>query len=485
MSIRLINQALKDTRQKRVRFYPMTDCIFIIFGATGDLTKRKLIPALYKLVQDNKVEKFAIIGAAIDAIDADEIIERARNFVPNIDETIWQRLKKNTYYQQVNFNTSSDFDALARYINQIEKEHNLSGNRLAYMAVASNFFCMITQEIGRTGVIKRDGKNRTWQRIAYEKPFGTSAQSAHEINTCIKQWFNEEQIYRIDHYLTKELVSNITLVRFTNIVFEPLWNNKYIDYVQIIMDESVGLEGRGRYYDQYGVLKDVIQNHALQLISLVAMELPKQLRSRFIHDEKAAVLQRIRFEDGFLGQYTDYTSEPDVAPDSQTPTFACLRLAIDSPRWEAVPFYIKAGKKMNKKNTSIYIKFKDVACDVSPYCIYESNVLNIQIDPDSRFSLQLNTKKPGPTLDVTPVQLSFSRNYVFGTLTPEAYEILLEQIMAGDQAISVQADEIEYSWNVIEHIESHKLPEYTYQPNSFGPLQLETFAQKYKFKWLA
>jgi glucose-6-phosphate 1-dehydrogenase len=197
------------------------------------------------------------------------------------------------------------------------------------------------------------------------------------------------------------------------------------------------------------------------------------------------VLQRIRFEDGFLGQYTDYTSEPDVAPDSQTPTFACLRLAIDSPRWEAVPFYIKAGKKMNKKNTSIYIKFKDVACDVSPYCIYESNVLNIQIDPDSRFSLQLNTKKPGPTLDVTPVQLSFSRNYVFGTLTPEAYEILLEQIMAGDQAISVQADEIEYSWNVIEHIESHKLPEYTYQPNSFGPLQLETFAQKYKFKWLA
>lgn len=463
----------------------MNECTFLIFGGTGDLTKRKLIPALYKLIQDKKIEKFAVIGAAIDAATPAEFIDRARYFVQNIDETIWQKLKNNSYYHEVNFGKPADFDSLARFVEKIENEKDLPGNRIVYMAIPSLFYCDVTEQVGRTGIVKKQLPQNIWQRLVYEKPFGLDLASAKQINGCINKWFDEKQIYRIDHYLTKELVSNITLVRFTNIIFEPLWNNKYIDYVQIVLNESIGLEGRGKYYDKYGVLKDIVQNHGLQLLSLIAMELPDQLRPDTIRDRKADVLKHVAPTDGFLGQYINYHAEPDVEPASKTATFACLRFLVDVPRWKNVPFYIKAGKKLDKKNTSIHIKFKDVTCDVTPYCIYQSDYLTIQIDPDASFSLQLNTKKPGPTYDVTPVQLTFSQNYVFGAQTPEAYELLLEQIILGDQSISVRFDEIEYSWNIIEKIEQMRLPEYQYQPNSFGPIQLEQFAKTYNLGWRA
>ncbi|OQA36405.1 MAG: Glucose-6-phosphate 1-dehydrogenase [Candidatus Dependentiae bacterium ADurb.Bin331] len=465
----------------------MNECTFIILGATGDLTKRKLIPALYKLVRDKRIEKFIIVGAAFEDVTSQEFLSRAKPFISSLDEKLWSKIEQATTYQRIDFRNEKDFELLHEHVVKREQEKKINGNRLAYLATASAFFCDISDSLGKSGLIQRadaDGFcGKVWQRIVYEKPFGLDQKSAHQINACITKWFNENQIFRIDHYLTKELVSSIVLVRFTNIIFEPLWNHNYIDYVEIILSETLGLEGRGRYYDQYGVLRDVVQNHAMQLLSLIAMELPERLSAAGIQDQKAAVLKKIKIEDGFLGQYADYHQETDVNPQSQTPTFACLKFSIDTPRWANIPFYIKAGKRLDRKDTSVHIKFKNVDCTLKESCVYESDHLTIQIEPEAIFSLQLNTKQPGSLYEVTPVSLAFNHNYVFRTATPEAYEVLIEQIMLGDQSVSVRFDEIEYAWAVIDSIEKLHLPFYRYQQMSSGPDELKAFAQKYKMRW--
>lgn len=466
----------------------MNDCSFIILGATGDLTRRKLIPALYKLLHDKKVSKFIVVGAARDAVDAGELIERAKPFVQNCDQKLWEVLKKNTYYHRLDFNTCQDFFTLQTFVKNLEEKNGLKGNRLVYLATPSSFFCTITESIGQSGLIQRATGPQAmvgdvWHRIVYEKPFGLDLSTAHETNVCIVNLFSEEQIYRIDHYLTKELVSNIVLVRFTNIFFEPLWNNRYIDHVQITLSETLGIEERGYYYDQYGVLKDVVQNHALQLLSLVGMELPDKLTAQSIRDQKAGVLKKVTITDGLLGQYSGYTQEAGVNSLSTTPTFACLRFLINTPRWQGIPFYVKAGKRLERKNSSIHIVFKRVECTIQESCTYESDWLHIQIEPDANFSLQLNTKRPGSTYEVMPVPLTFSKNYVFGAASPEAYEILLEQIMLGDQSVSVRFDEIEYAWSIIDATQRFKLPLYFYAQLSDGPQELKDFDHKYNIRW--
>ncbi|MGB8468510.1 MAG: glucose-6-phosphate dehydrogenase [Candidatus Babeliales bacterium] len=466
----------------------MNECTFIILGATGDLAKRKLIPALYRLIHDHKIDRFIIVGAARDESSADGYINRAREHIRSVDDTVWRTLQKNSYYYQIDFTDQASFNRLTAFVSSLEKEYQLSGNRIVYLAVPSLLFCPITQALGVSKLVSKarndgtiDGKQ--WHRIVYEKPFGLDELSAHEINQCINTHFDESQIYRIDHYLTKELVSSIVLVRFTNMIFEPLWNNQYIDEVQIIVDETVGMEGRGAYYDEYGVLKDVVQNHMLQLLSLVAMELPEDLDAHHIRNQKAATLQHIRFADGLLGQYRGYTSEKNVSPTSQTPTFAALKMFVDTPRWQGVPFYIKTGKCLEQKNSSIHIKFKEVPCRLRAQCIYSSNYLTIQIDPISSFSIQLNTKKPGEQFEVTPVQLAFNHDYTFGTATPEAYEILLEHIMAGEQSVSVRLDEIEYAWKIIDAIQGSELSVYKYMQASNGPQELLAFNQRNGIVW--
>jgi glucose-6-phosphate 1-dehydrogenase len=463
----------------------MNNCVFVILGATGDLARRKLFPALYKLIQDKKIDNFIVVGAAFEQVSPDYIIDRSKEFIPIIDEDIWQRLKKSTYYQQLDFTNSDDFKRLAMLVTSLEREHNLAGNRLIYLAVPAHLFCTITTESGKSGLVKKatDEHNKIWHRIVYEKPFGTSLENAREINKCIQQYFTEKQVYRIDHYLTKELVGSILLVRFTNMIFEPLWNKKYIDQVQIILSETLGMEGRGRYYDQYGVLKDIVQNHIMQLIALTAMELPQELNAHYISNQKSDVLQKVQCEDGIFGQYKGYKNEKDVQADSLTPTFAQLRMTIDTERWCGVPFYIKTGKALHRKNSSIHIKFKEVECQLRERCAYTSNYLTIQISPDASFLLQLNTKQPGTTHEVTPINLSFSHNYVFGTMTPEAYEVLLEQIMLGEQSISVRFDEIEYSWEIIEQIETMNLPLFYYEQRSEGPQEAVAFSKKYNIRW--
>lgn len=465
----------------------MNSCAFIILGATGDLTKRKLIPAIYRLVVDKKIENFVIIGAALDDLEPHQFLKNSYSFIRNADENILKKIEERSYYQSINFADYDGFIKLNNLILSLEKKYSLSGNRLVYLATAAHHFSLITKSLGRSRVVAKSDNpvSVPWQRIVYEKPFGTSEQTALKTNQCITEWFNEDQIYRVDHYLTKELVSNIVLVRFTNIIFEPLWNKNYIDHVQIIMSETIGLENRGSYYDYYGIVKDIIQNHIMQLLSLVAMELPGSITAHDIKNEKAHVLQKVRVIDGVLGQYEGYTLEKDINPHSQTPTFACLKMVIDTPRWQDVPFYVKAGKRLDKKDTSIHIKFKNVDCTLKQSCLYESDYLSIQIEPDASFSLQLNIKHPESIYEVTPIILSFSHNYVYHSATPQAYEILLEQVMAGERSVTVRFDEIEYAWRVIDTIAHLNLPLYRYKQLSTGPEQLETFNQRYGLRWRA
>ncbi len=454
-----------------------------MLGATGDLAKRKLFPAIYRLIADKKLDNFAIIGAAIDDLSAEAVLERSKEFIKELDTSIWQQLKERTFYQPLDFRRLDDFHALANLVRQQEKKYNL-GNRFFYLATAAHFYCDITEHLGASGLVKRlQPKDEYWHRIVYEKPFGHDLESAHEINACIAKLFNESQIYRVDHYLTKELVSSIALVRFTNCVFEPLWNNQYIDQVQITLTETIGIESRGGYYDLYGALRDVVQNHMLQLLALTAMEPPDKLIGEFIRGERAKVLEKVHVNDVMLGQYKNYKTEKDVNPDSQTETFAVLYLTIDNPRWTGVPFFLKTGKKLNKKETAIHIRFKQVDCLLARNCPSEPNWLTIGIEPDARFLLSLNAKKPGETDVVVPVPMEFSHSAFFGPGTPTGYEVLLEEAIRGEQATSVRFDEIESAWRVIDEVKAKKFPLFAYEVGSRGPKESEEFEKKHDMRW--
>jgi len=462
----------------------MASCTIIILGVTGDLTRRKLIPAIYRLLAGGKLDDFALVGAAIDDVGPDEVLAGARQYLRSVDEDVWQRLASRTYYQQLDFLEAGDFVKLAGLVDRVEEEHDLSGSRLIYMAASPDYFCAITHGIAATGIAQRRGAGETlWHRIVYEKPFGHDLASAHEINDCIADQFHEAQVYRIDHYLTKELVSNIALVRFTNIVFEPLWNRHYIDQVQIVLSEEVCIEGRGAYYDAYGALRDVVQNHMLELLALVAMESPEKLTGRFIQEERAKVLRRTRAVDGVLGQYAGYRDETGVPLDSNTETFALLRLEVDNPRWEGVPFYLKTGKCLEATESAIHIRFKPTDCLLARNCPVASNWLTIRVAPDAAFILSLNAKKVGHAEELAPIAMEFCHSCAYGPLTPEAYEVLLEEVMKGERTATVRFDEIEYAWQIIDQVRNMDLPLHQYVRDAEGPEQALAFANKYGIRW--
>lgn len=461
----------------------MNECTIIILGATGDLAKRKLIPAIYQLIANKKIEKVMVVGAAFEQDTAQEIIGRAKSFIPRLDEEIWQQLQNVFYYQQLDFNKNEDFVTFEKVISSLEKKHKLKGNRIIYLATASTFFCKITQQLAASGLAKKGAAEKEpWSRIVYEKPFGNNLQSAHEINECIAQLFNENQIYRIDHYLSKELVSNIALIRFTNCIFEPLWNNRYIDNVQIILNETDGIDGRGHYYDKYGALKDVVQNHMLELLALIGMEAPEKLSGDYVAVQRAKVLEKVQYVDGILGQYKGYKNIPGVASSSRTETFAVLYLQINNPRWAGVPFYLKTGKCLDKQETVIHIKFKQVDCLLARDCPSDSNYLTIKIAPEATFSLSLNAKKVGEQ-SVMPIKMEFCHSCLFAAQTPLAHEILLSEVIRGERSIAVRFDEIEYAWKVIDHIEALQLPVSQYEPRTDGPQALKEFEKKHGMRW--
>lgn len=463
----------------------MNDIMLIVLGASGDLARRKLIPALYHLMVQKKVQKIGIVGAALDDTTVDAIFEGARPFVKHIDEDAWQNLRACMIYERMDVGKESDFTRLEKRVSAFEKERGLSGNRLIYVAMAAEFFCSITTLAASSGLAKRKGESELpWNRLVYEKPFGHDLQSALEINACIKKSFEESQIYRIDHFLTKELVSNIALIRFANCVFEPLWNNKYIDQVHIIVSEDLSIERRGAYYDKYGALADVMQNHMLELLALIAMEAPEKLTGNYVRNRRAEVLKKVQVVDGFLGQYNGYLKENNVAPQSKTETFGMVQLRVANERWAGVPFYLKTGKCLDKKETIIHIKFKPVDCLLTHNCPVPSNWLTIQVFPEETFSLSLNVKKPGYKDEVVPVPMEFCHSCLFGAMTPQAYEVVLEEVMRGEQSISVRFDEIEYAWQVIDKIRAMKLTVHSYDVGSPGPIDaIDAFEKKHDMEW--
>ena len=467
----------------------MNDCAIILLGATGDLSTRKIFPALYTLFKNNKLGNSIIIGAALSEVTAQQLLDTVKKYIKPSDEDTWHAFTQRVLYFPVNFSNPEDFNSLAAYVTVQEKKAKLAGNRIVYCATAPYFYCTITQALAASGLVKRmpsaaRNERALFQRIVYEKPFGHDLASAQEINACIAAHFEEQQIFRIDHYLTKELVGNIALVRFTNIVFEPLWNNRYIDHVQIIFDEELCLDGRGAFYDKYGALADVMQNHMMQLVALIGMEAPQKLTGDFIRTERAKVLQKVKVIDALLGQYKGYHQEQGVAPDSKTETFAEVYARIDNPRWAGVPFYLKAGKCLDKKETAIYIKFKQVDCLLSKACPSESNNLTIEISPNPLFALTLNAKVPGKNDEVSPVKMTFASD-VFGPQSPEAYETLFEEILKGEQSVSVRFDEIEYAWKIIDAVRALKPPLYEYERRSKGPQEgQELFQKKHGMRWI-
>lgn len=460
--------------------------VIVIFGASGDLSKKKLLPALYNLIHKNNITNFCIIGAAFDKVSAEDILQETKPYVHIIDDSTWEHFSHRFFYQTCDFTQNNDYHTLKQFIDIRKKALNIDKhNTLIYFAVAAHFFCDITQHIAQVKIATiSEPHDVYWTRLVYEKPFGHNLASAQKINDCIATYFNEDQIYRIDHYLTKELVSNIALVRFTNIIFEPLWNNRYIDNVQIILSEDEGIGNRGSYYDHFGALSDVVQNHMLELLALIGMEAPKALYGDYVRDERAKVLTKISVVDTFYGQYEQYRQEPFVSKDSNTETFAVAYLRINNPRWAGVPFYLKTGKCLNKKETMIHIKFKAVDCLLAS-CSIDANVLTIEISPNANFSLRLNAKKPGEDDVMIPITMEFCHSCIFGNLNDFAYETLLSGVVKGEQSVSVRFDEIEYAWKIIDALKQEQPEVFTYACGSAGPKELEKFNKKHGIRWLS
>ena len=454
-------------------------CTVVIFGATGDLTHRKLIPALYNLSANGELPPgVKIIGfARRDKSDVDfrEGLEKLNREVSRTghDNEVWDHFVENIHYHRSEFTDTEGYRKLAERLDQIDRECGGHGNRLYYIASAPEFFGDILDQLKAAGLsAERPGG---WSRVIVEKPFGTDLKSAEELNKVVNRTFYEKDTYRIDHYLGKETAQNLMVLRFANGIFEPLWNHQYIDQIQITCAENLGMEGgRGAYYDQAGALRDMVQNHLLQLLSLVAMEPPTDLSADGVRDEKVKVLRSLRpwdtpekvAQNVVRAQYRDghvdgnpvpgYREEDRVDPESMTETYVALRLMIDTWRWSGVPFYIRMGKRLPKKSTEISVHFKSppgVLFNSLPGGVPGENVLVIRIQPDEGISLRMVSKIPGTSLRLEPVKMDFHYATSFGKGSPEAYERLLLDAMAGDATLFARRDEVEQAWRFIDHIE--------------------------------
>jgi glucose-6-phosphate 1-dehydrogenase len=449
-------------------------CVVIIFGASGDLTKRKLIPALYRLVQERLLPaEFAIIGLARTEMDTDEFRARMKEAVEqfseagSVDEEVWNSFAQGIHYLTSDINNAEDYVKLAELLERVDRERATHGNRLFYLSVAPRFFSTTIKQLGAAGLTKP--QEGSWARVIIEKPFGTDLESARRLNREIHEYLDESQIYRIDHYLGKETVQNLLVFRFANGIFEPLWNRQYIDHVQITNAEKVGVEGRGGYYDSAGVVRDMIQNHVFQVLALVAMEPPARLESEAVRDEKIKAMiaaraftrERVRNE-CVRGQYgpgsidgkpvPGYRQEPDVAPDSTTETFAMTTMYFDNWRWAGVPFYIRSGKRLPKRVTEIAIQFKSAPHQLFGADVMEMvtpNQLVIRIQPDEGITLRFAAKVPGQITNIRDVNMDFRYGSSFGVQLAEAYERLLLDCILGDSTLYARSDMTERGWELV------------------------------------
>ncbi len=474
----------------------------VIFGAAGDLTKRLVVPALYNLACANLLpEEFAIVGFDLAQKNDDawhnELFQMTEQFVKGapaggqVNMDVWNRLTSRMSYLQGDLTKPESYQTLKSQLAQKDQQHGTCGNYVFYLAIADRFFGTVVEQLGQSGLAREDKAD--WRRVVIEKPFGHDLQSAKALNAQILKVLDEDQIYRIDHFLGKETVQNIMLFRFANGLFEPLWNRDRIDHVQITVSETVGVEQRGSFYEKTGALRDMIPNHGFQLVAMTAMEAPNSFNADGIRSEKAKVVEAIRICESnevpcqaARGQYgpgkidgvdvPGYRSEPHVAPDSNVETYAALRLSIENWRWSGVPFYIRTGKRMARRKSQIAIKFKEVPAALLRDTRVKKPIPNwllIRIQPDEGIAFEFGAKIPGPQMKVGDVRMDFKYHDYFGTAPSTGYETLIYDVMTGDATLFQRADNIEAGWRVVEPIleywasETPKFP--NYPAGSQGP----------------
>ncbi|MBN6888773.1 glucose-6-phosphate 1-dehydrogenase [Cytobacillus horneckiae] len=480
--------------------------LIMIFGATGDLAKRKLFPSLYRLYKRGKLsERYAVIGVARRELTNDAFQESVRSSVQDAikDHDGLDEFISHFYYHSHDVTDSSSYLALKTMANQLDENYHLEGNRIFYLAMAPEFFGTIAEHLKSDGLTDVAG----FKRLVIEKPFGRSLASAKVLNDQLRQAFSEDEVYRIDHYLGKEMVQNIEVIRFANAIFEPLWNNRYISNIQVTSSEVLGVEERGRYYEKSGALRDMVQNHMLQMVALLAMEPPIRLNTDEIRAEKVKVFRAMKplegdaVKENFVrGQYgrglvnneevKGYREEPMVDAESNTETYVAGKLTIDNFRWAGVPFYIRTGKKMAAKSTKIVIQFKDIPMNLyyQTEKTLNPNLLVIHIQPEEGITLYLNAQKTGEHMDATPVKLNFSNNCIDHMNTPEAYERLLYDCMRGDATNFAHWDEVALSWSFVDKIseiwEGTKADNFpNYEANTMGPKEADELLERDGFFW--
>jgi glucose-6-phosphate 1-dehydrogenase len=469
----------------------------VIFGASGDLTQRKLVPSIFNLYRKGRMpKKFCIVGFGGTAFTDEEfrrhLEEGLKQFASfKYSEGEWDHFASDLGYRQGRYDNAEDFKKLEGMLKDWEAG---PGDRIYYMATPPGVFPNIIDQLAQTGQLAEDDG---WRRVVIEKPFGTDLKSACDLNEQIHKALNEKQIYRIDHYLGKETVQNILVSRFSNTIFEPLWNRNYIDHVEITVAEQVGVEHRARFYDQVGVLRDMFQNHLLQLVSLVAMEPPVSFDASALRNEKVKVLSAIRpmkVEDvprkTVLAQYKGYREEEGVNKDSRTPTYAAVRLQVDNWRWQGVPFYLRSGKSLKEKLSQVTIEFKE-----PPHLLFPNteshltpNMLVLYLQPDEGMHLRFEAKVPDTVSEMRSVDMEFHYEDSFGkTAIPEAYERLLLDVLTGDPSLFTRADEVETAWGIIDPIirawDKQKEPLPVYESGTWGPAETDELLAKDKRKW--
>ncbi|HEV8635989.1 MAG TPA: glucose-6-phosphate dehydrogenase [Chloroflexota bacterium] len=487
-------------------------CALVIFGATGDLTHRKLVPALYSLAQQRLLPpQFALVGFArrdwSDEKFRDEMRQGVQEFGRGAQGGVWESFASGLFYNRADFANPDGYRRLAELLRRVDQERGTAGNRLYYLATAPENYPQIIRNLVEAGLTHRD-ENGPWNRIVVEKPFGHDLASAQRLNRqLLTQAFRERQVFRIDHYLGKETVQNILAVRFANLIFEPIWNAQYVDHVQITVAESVGVEGRAGYYDETGATRDMVQNHMMQLLSLVAMEPPTHFEADAVRDEKVKVLRSLQMPDERIANWTvrgqygpgsiggapvpAYRQEPGVAPDSTTETYVALKLQIGNWRWAGTPFYLRTGKRLPKRITEIAVVFKMV-----PHLLFsrsaavglEPNVLALRIQPDEGISLRFGAKVPGPTVRLRSVNMDFLYGIAFGAEPADAYERLLLDAMLGDPTLFTRRDEVEQAWAFITCLTQAweavaPLPGPNYPAGSWGPEEAEALIERDGRAW--